>query len=148
MKHTLIVLSCIAILLSACTLAPVPPTATPVPATATPLPPTETPEPTAPVEMPNIMPVVDSWEGVPVMPGALSGMFDLGDYFYVIDASEEEIAAFYEAEMPALGWQPREEMTAKAPGTAFTYYRDGRFVFFLIEPDGDHLKVFMLFVSE
>lgn len=152
MKHTIIAAICIALLLCACAPAapaptPLTPTETPVPATATPLPPTSTPEPAQP-EMPNLIPVVDNWEGVPVMPGAISGMFELGDYFYTINATEDEIGAFYEMAMAGLGWVPREDMTKRAPGTAFTYYIDGRFVFFMIQPDSENNRVFMHFVEE
>lgn len=152
MKHTIVASICIALLLSACTPAapaptPLPPTETPAPVTATPLPPTSTPEPAQP-EMPNIIPVVDSWEGVPVMPGAISGMFELGDYFYTIGATKDEIGAFYQTIMADLGWEPREDMIKRVPGTAFTYYKDGRFVFFMIQPEGENNNVLMHFVEE
>jgi len=152
LKHTIIASICIALLISACTPAapaptPLPPTETPIPATATPLPPTSTPEPAQP-EMPALIPVVDNWEGVPVMPGAISGMFELGDYIFTIGATEDEISAFYETAMTDLGWEPREDMTQRAPGTAFTYYHDGGFVFFMIQPDGENNRVFMHFVEE
>lgn len=152
MKQTIVASICIALLFSACTPAapaptPLPPTETPAPATVTPLPSTLTSEP-AQQEMPNIIPVVDSWEGVPVMPGAISGMFELGDYFYTINTTEDEIGAFYEMAMADLGWEPREDMTTSVPGTAFTYYMDGRFVFFMIQPDGENNRVFMHFVEE
>lgn len=152
MKLIIIASICIVLFFSACVPAapaptPLPPTETPAPATATPLPPTSTPEPAQP-EMTNIIPVVDSWEGVPVMPGAISGMFELGDYFYTISATEDEIGSYYQTAMADLGWAPREDMTERVPGTAFTYYQDGRFVFFMIQPDGENNNVLIHFVEE
>jgi hypothetical protein len=152
LKHTIVTLLCISVLLAACSPAataptPLPPTETPAPATATQLQPTLTPEPAQP-EIPNIIPVVDNWEGVPVMPEAISGMFEMGDYFYTIHAAEDEITAYYESSMSNLGWEPREDMTNRAPGTTFTFYKEGRFVFFMIRPEGENNQVFMHFVEE
>ena len=154
MKHFKITLLGIAVLLCACSpnaTIPTPPAQTEIPILATPtlLPPTIMPESTeTPTKMTGIIPVVESWEGVPVMPGAISGMFEMGDYVYTIDANAEEITAFYERAMPDLGWQPRKDKTKLAPGTAFTYYKDGTFVFFMIQSKDGKQTVYMHFVNQ
>jgi hypothetical protein len=152
LKHTIIASIFIAVLLSSCSPAvpaptPLTPSETSALATATPLLLTPTPEP-APPEIPGLIPVVDYWEGVPVMPGAISGMFELGDYIFTISATEDEIGSFYQMVMADLGWEPREDMIARVPGTSFTYYHDGGFVFFMIQPDGGNNRVLMHFVEE
>jgi hypothetical protein len=154
MKHSIITLICLTTIFCACS--PIAPEPTPLPATAmpaptkTPLPPpTATPEPTeTTAEMEGMIPILNNWREVPVMPEATSGMFELGDYFYTINSDLEEITTFYTQAMSDLGWQPREEMTKLVPGTAFTYYKDGIFVFFMIESNDDQQTVFMHFVEE
>lgn len=154
MKHSVIMLLCFTAILYACSPiatepTPVPATEMPV-ATTTPLfPPTATPEPTTTSpEMEGMIPILDNWRDVPVMPEATSGMFELGDYFYTINSGKEEITTFYAEAMTDLGWQPRDDMTKLAPGTAFTYYKDGIFVFFMIESSDGEQTVFMHFVEE
>lgn len=44
------------------------------------------------------------WQGVPVMPGAISGEGDASGYQFVIQAGDDDIQAYYEAEMKKLGW--------------------------------------------
>ncbi len=87
------------------------PTATPIP-TATPEP-TQTSEPTEIVEpteesipdfaLPQGAPVSE-WNGLPVMPGALTGQDDGSGYTYTINASLDEAINFYNTQLPALGW--------------------------------------------
>ena len=154
MKHFTTTILGIAVILCACSpIAPMPtpPVQTELPELATPtlLLPTIMPvSTTTPANMTGIIPVVESWEGVPVMPGAISGMFEMGDYVYTIEAKAEEITAFYERAMPDLGWQPREDKTRLAPGTAFTYYKDGTFVFFMIQSKDGKQTVYMHFVHQ
>jgi hypothetical protein len=38
------------------------------------------------------------------MPGAIAGEGDAGGYRFTIQASPEEIQAYYEKELPKLGW--------------------------------------------
>lgn len=110
--------------------------------------PTETAEPTAaPTDIPFLMPALASWRDVPIMPGALTGQVEMVDYFFTINAAEEEITAYYEEEMANLGWQTRPDKTKLAPGTAFTFSKDNLIVFFRILPEGDNHVVFMQFVE-
>jgi hypothetical protein len=90
------------------TVTPLPPTEVP---TQTPLPPTKTPS-AAGLPMPAGEPAAE-WEGIPVMPAALAGEGDSTGYSFTIQASTEEIQAFYEKEMPRLGW----ELLASGQGT-------------------------------
>lgn len=46
----------------------------------------------------------NEWEGIPVMPKALAGEGDSGGYFFTINASVDEVQAFYEKELLKLGW--------------------------------------------
>ena len=123
-----------------------------VAASVTPVPPTYTPVPTntstkEPGEATASLPPLESWQDVPIMPGATSGEFELKDYVFKIPASPEEITTYYETTMAELGWQPRDDMTAQAPGTAFTFFKDGIFVFFMIQSEGGNQVVFMHFVE-
>jgi hypothetical protein len=106
----------------ACGLVSPKPTATPIP-TATDLPtvvpsprptatlrPTETAIPaTVTVEDTTIrLPTgepVDEWQGIPVMPGALTGEGDSQGYAFTIEATSDDVAAYYQKQMVGLGWE-------------------------------------------
>ena len=83
------------------------PTATPVPTltltavptrtatstpTRTPLPSTETPA------------VASAWEGIPIMPDAVTGDGDEEGYVFTIQATPQQIQEYYELELGKLGW--------------------------------------------
>lgn len=69
--------------------------------TETPIPPTETPSQT--LLMPKGTPLA-SWGGIPVMPEALAGEENNGGYMYLLEASVEEVVAFYKQQLAELGW--------------------------------------------
>ena len=82
----------------------VPPTETPVLPTVTPVPPTPEEVPTEFIlPLPSGTPVAD-WKGVAIIPGALSGEGDDTYYSFTTDKPLEEVQAFYENELVALGW--------------------------------------------
>jgi len=64
--------------------------------TSTPLPPTATPEGQPASE----------WNGIPIMPGAISGEGDDESYVFTIKATPQQIEEYYELELGKLGWQP------------------------------------------
>ncbi len=47
-----------------------------------------------------------SWHGIPVMPGALIGGENSGLYGFSTSASPDDVAAYYSAQIPPLGYQP------------------------------------------
>ena len=76
-------------------------TPTPLP-TRTPVPPTATPE-----ELMLPMPdgeLLVSWQGFPIMPGAIAGEEDDNMYTFVIEASPDEVRVYYERELARLGY--------------------------------------------
>lgn len=64
--------------------------------------PTHTPRPTG-LPMPEGTPVAE-WNGIPVMPEAIAGEGDAQGYLFTILASSDEVQAFYERKLAALGW--------------------------------------------
>ena len=109
------------------------PTNTP---TNTPVPPTETPA--APLLKMPVGEPADEWEGIPVMPGAIAGEGDSAGYSFTIEATPEEIQAFYEQELAKLGWN----MFASGQGatdTVLLMFMQGADIFSLSiipQPDG------------
>lgn len=57
-----------------------------------------------PTPGPTLSAALSEWEGIPIMPGALGGIEADGAYQYTTMASLEEIRAFYETELAALGY--------------------------------------------
>jgi hypothetical protein len=51
-------------------------------------------------------PAAPDWFGIPIMPGALTGDGDEEGYVFLVEATVEHVRAFYEAELPKLGWEP------------------------------------------
>jgi hypothetical protein len=78
-------------------------TDTPLP-TATPTGPPE-PTPTSGAESDTMGTPVPSWEGLPVMPGAIEGRPAGLCYVYSIGVSTEEVETYYWEQMTARGWQ-------------------------------------------
>ena len=104
-----IVASIILVMVMASGCASVPPgtTSTMIPIvavpTTTPLSPTEAADLIA-----QFLPVgkpVSEWNGVPIMSSALKGDGDAESYRFTTAASREQIQAFYQSELPKLGWE-------------------------------------------
>jgi hypothetical protein len=60
--------------------------------------------PTAEVVLPSGAPL-DEWEGIPVMPGAISGEITADGYLFTTQADLDEVTSFYETELSNLGFE-------------------------------------------
>jgi hypothetical protein len=57
------------------------------------------------IDLPSGTPLTD-WEGIPIMPGAISGEVSAEDiYQFTTQATVDEIASYYETELASLGYQ-------------------------------------------
>ena len=103
----------ITFLISACSvLAPVP-TITPTQTATLIATDTPTPIPTAQPQAETSDPISallpsgspeKEWKGIPIMPGAINGDGDNEGYRYTINATVEEVQAYYEKELGKVGW--------------------------------------------
>lgn len=50
---------------------------------------------------------VPQWNNIPLMPGAISGETNSGNYLYTIDADSSKVVSFYLQQMQQSGWKPR-----------------------------------------
>jgi hypothetical protein len=87
---------------------------------------------------PTLVPALTIWNGIPIMQEAITGQEDMGDYKYTVKASAEEITNYYKKEMAKLGWKLRTDMMTKVPGTALSFSKGSKYVFFAIEPQGEY----------
>jgi hypothetical protein len=133
----LLVSSCSPSFLAAPTITAVPPTETPLP-TATAVPPTETAVPTGtpsatpePTITPTLIPPLAEYNGIPIMPAAITGMEFMGDYQFTTLVSAEKIIAYYERELVMGGWKIRADMKESIP-TDMAFQKNSLFVFFKI----------------
>lgn len=77
------------------------------------------------------------WNGIPLFPAMITGEEGVvGDYQFTTKASAAEIVAFYESEMPKLGWELSEDMMASEEEPVFV--KEGTFAFFKVSPEEDH----------
>ena len=90
---------------------------------------------------PTLIPAYTIWNGIPIIPGIISGKEELGDYQFTTKASAAEIIAFYESEMPKLGWGLSPDMMASSEEPVFS--KGGMYAFFKITPEGDHNVVYI-----
>ena len=60
--------------------------------------------PTAEVVLPSGAPL-DEWEGIPVMPGAISGEITADGYLFTTQVDLDEVTSFYETELSNLGFE-------------------------------------------
>lgn len=87
------------------------PTETPLPTatftpkpTSTPKPPTSTPTPKLLSALVSSMTPVSDWNGVPIMPNAITGSGDDKGYSYTVNAEPGDVRAFYESALAAKGY--------------------------------------------
>ena len=90
---------------------------------------------------PTLNPTYTLWNGIPLLPGMISGKEDTGDYQITTKASTAEIVAFYESEMPKLGWELAPDMMASAEEPVFL--KEGTYAFFKVFTEGDHNLVYI-----
>jgi hypothetical protein len=105
------------------------------PSIPTPIPtdiPTETP-----TESPTPTLAPTDWNGIPIMPGITSGGEYMDDYQFTTSASKEEIIAYYEQEMPRLGWALDPTMMSSG-ASDLVFNKENVYVFFLITLEGNN----------
>ena len=125
-----------------------PPAVTPMPASATPIP-SSTPRPTlVPTVTATFEPLPADWKGIPIMPEALRGGEEMGDFQFTSAALHSEIVDFYRQVLEKAGWQYRTDLAAKAPGTAMAFGKGGLYLFFRIVPQGARNQVFLHLVEQ
>ena len=49
------------------------------------------------------------WNGIPIMPGAITGEGDQEGYVFTVQASSQQVQDYYQLELAALGWQSLSE---------------------------------------
>jgi hypothetical protein len=81
-------------------------------------------EETAEVVLPSGTPLVE-WEGIPIMPGAISGETAANAYQFTIQAELDEIIGFYEKELSSLGFELELTTDESAGYTALTFNKEG-----------------------
>jgi hypothetical protein len=95
----------------------------------------------------TLVPGLTEWKGIPIMPGAINGQEELGDYHFMTPASENDIVNYYEQELPKSGWVLQPNMMTQVPGTALAFKKGNIFVFFKIDAQGDNNVVLMHIVQ-
>ena len=121
-------------------------TATSVPNTEIPIS-TNTPQPTkTPTETPESLPPLTSWNEIPILPDAISGREEFGDYQFVTTSPARIITAYYKQEMAKLGWEIRGDMMAST-SSDLVFINENTFVFFLIKTEGDQSIVYIHLVQ-
>ncbi len=73
--------------------------------------------------LPAGSPSVD-WGGIPIMPGALSGSQDSYSYRFTIQATPDEVHAYYDQQLSKLGFQSLAVEPGQEQSTLLTYSND------------------------
>jgi hypothetical protein len=95
----------------------------------------------------TLVPALTDWKGIPIMPGAISGQEEMGDYQFTTAASENDIVNYYQQELPKSGWVLQPNMMTQVPGTALAFKKGNTFVFFKIDAQGSNNVVLMHIVQ-
>lgn len=98
----------------------IPPTTTPVPTATNTVVPSDTPQPTftstpapeivAGPEIPRFLVIpardklVETWEGIPVMPEAIAGYEEYGGFYFSVENTVTEVRQYYQQELGKSGW--------------------------------------------
>jgi hypothetical protein len=128
-----IIIGVICLFLASCAPGKGGPTLTPVPVN------TSAPQPNS---SQNENSVLFEWQGVPIMPGAISGeQNEVGDYSFTTPVSSEDLIAYYELHMPELGWQQRSDIDTGSDYTTLAFQNATDFAYIRIESLGTNIKV-------
>ena len=65
---------------------------------------TRIPSPFPSTETPGAQPA-STWNGIPIMPGAIAGEGDEEGYVFTIHATPQNVQEYYQLELGRLGWQ-------------------------------------------
>jgi hypothetical protein len=127
------------------------PTLTPQPSpTTTPSPTfTRTPEPPSATPTELLLPTpadspVASWNQIPIMPGAIAGEESQGTYTFTVKATVEEVQAYYDKELPKIGWQPFATGTSENGGVLAIYQKGSQMLTMSIFVQGEITSVMMM----
>lgn len=74
------------------------------------------------------------WNGIPIMPGASNWTVTADAASYTVSGSVADVRAYYEAQMPALGWTLWASSTG-GPGVILFYSKDGKNTGIAIAPN-------------
>jgi hypothetical protein len=79
-----------------------------------------------------------NWNGVPVMPGAISGNGNAEGYSYTVNVSPFTVQQFYETQMKSQGWDvyTNDQSNTKAILLLFTKDQDAVSVSISLQPGG------------
>lgn len=103
-------------------------------------------EATAEVVLPSGTPLAE-WEGIPIMPGAISGETAADAYQFTTQAELDEIIGFYETELSRLGFELEVTSDESAGYTALTFHKEGTSGLIAIVPLGGLHGVVITFSS-
>lgn len=91
---------------------------------------------------------VATWNEIPVMPAALSGSGDSQKYSFMVNASVDEIKAFYFVQMDSQGWEYFATGEGGEAGAIFLMFTKDNFTAtILILPQSDAAMQVMMFKS-
>jgi hypothetical protein len=93
-------------------------------------------EATPQVVLPSGTPLAD-WEGIPIMPGAISGEATSDGYQFTTQAGLDEITSFYEAELSNLGFEVELTVDENAGYAILAFHKGDTNGVVAIAPLGD-----------
>jgi hypothetical protein len=101
---------------------------------------------TAEVILPSGTPV-DEWEGIPVMPGAISGEITADGYLFTTQADVDEVTSFYETELSNLGFELELTADENAGYSKLAFRKGDTTGIIAITPVGGLTAVLIIIVS-
>jgi hypothetical protein len=86
----------------------------------------------------------EEWEGIPIMPDAIAGEEDAANYIFTIEATPEEIQAFYEQKMSRLGWNLLGSGQGTTDALLLIFIKDAATFSIAVIPQPDGIALVML----
>lgn len=84
------------------------------------------------------------WQGFPIMPGAIAGGESNGTYFFTIRSTTDEIKAYYDKEMPKLGYTSMAVGNSEGKAVVLFYQgKDGSILSLSLFTQDDVMMVMM-----
>ena len=86
---------------------------------------------------------LQEWNGIPIMSQATAGEESGGAYTFKVTATAQEIQAFYDQQLPTLGWSQSVEAPVEDEGGFLFFEKEGRFLTIFIMPSEGGMLVFL-----
>jgi hypothetical protein len=84
------------------------------------------------------------WRGIPIMPEAVAGQEFVNAYSFRVNATSQDVQAFYDRRLSELGWSQPFDSSFNEEGGTMTFRKEGSSLTIRVTPSGDSVVVLLV----